>query len=102
MRLNQKGALRPAVPILVFLISGALLVFAGWVVLGTWLPRTTFGLSCLIAFFIFAPIGSFWMLYDCALREKPPILYYLIALFLPFAFVWYYFDRVRTRQLRNR
>lgn len=98
--MSENSALRPAVLILVLLVSGALLVFAGWVVLGSWAPKTTFGLSCLIAFFIFAPIGSLWMLYDCAVREKPPVLYYLMALFLPYAFVWYYFDRVRPRQIR--
>ena len=96
----ENSSLRPAVLILVLLVSGALLVFAGWVVLGSWAPKTTFGLSCPIAFFIFAPIGSLWMLYDCAAREKPPVLYYLMALFLPYAFVWYYFDRVRPRQIR--
>ena len=61
--MSENSALRPAVLILVLLVSGALLVFAGWVVVGSWAPKTTFGLSCLIAFFIFAPIGSLWMLY---------------------------------------
>jgi len=37
------------------------------------------------------------MLYDCAIREKPPSIYYLIA-FVPYAFIWYYFERVRPRK----
>ncbi len=99
--MSEKTALRPAVTLLLFLASGAALVFASWVVVGAWLPRTTFGQALVFAFFICSPIGAFWMLYDCAVRERPPVVYYLIALLLPYSFVWYYFNRVRPRQIRG-
>lgn len=100
--MSENGALRPAVTNFALLLSGALLVFAGWVVLVPWVPASTFGVGCLFVFFIGSPIGAFWMLYDCAVREKPAARYYLIALFLPYSFVWYYFDRVRPRRIRER
>lgn len=95
-------ALRPGIPVLVFLICGALMLFAGWVVLGSWTPRTTLELGMLIAFFVLSPLGSFWMLYDCAVNEKPPVQYYVLALFFPYSFIWYYFSRVRRRQSSSR
>jgi hypothetical protein len=73
-----------------------LTAFALNIIFGTWLPKTTLGMAALIAFFVIAPIGGIWMLYDCAFREKPPIIYFLLSP-VPYAFIWYYFDRVRSR-----
>jgi hypothetical protein len=79
-----------------FLVVGAT-AFALWVVLGSWVPKSTLALVGVSAFFICSPIGALWMLYDCAVREKPPLIYFLLAFFVPYSFVWYYFDRVRHR-----
>jgi hypothetical protein len=100
--MSENTALRPAVTLLPFLASVAALVFASWVVAGAWLPSTTFGRTLVFAFFICSPIGAFWMLYDCAVREKPPVVYYLIPLCLPYSFIWYYLVRVRPRRSRER
>jgi hypothetical protein len=83
-----------------FLILALVTMFALWLVLGTWLPKTAISLTAVVAFFLCAPIGALWMLYDCSVRERPPFIYFLLAL-VPYAFVWYYFDRVRPRKLRT-
>jgi len=41
------------------------------------------------------PIGTFWMLYVSIRHEKDPVPYMLMA-FVPFMFVWYYFERYKT------
>lgn len=94
--MSKRGNLHWTGHLLAFVILLGLTVFGTWFVLGTWLPKTTLAMGALIAFFLCAPIGALWMLYDCSMREKPSFIYYLLAL-VPYAFVWYYFDRVRSR-----
>jgi hypothetical protein len=71
-------------------------IFAAWVVLGSWLPTTPVALTLVGLFFVCGPVGAFWMLYDCARHKKTPFRYFLFA-FVPYAFVIYYFERVRPR-----
>ncbi|SRR2546427_9307417 len=85
---------------LIFLVLASLSVFAAWIVLGSWLPKSTAVLGSIILFFICAPIGALWMLYDCSRHEKHPLIYFLLA-FFPYVFVWYYFERVRPRTNRS-
>jgi len=48
------------------------------------------------------PFCGFWMLYQ-VIRYEPRLLpYVLIALFIPFAWVWYYLERVRPRSLHKK
>jgi hypothetical protein len=98
--MSKRGNLHWMGHILAFLVLLSLTAFAASVVFGTWFPQTTVAMGALIAFFVCAPIGAFWMLYDCSRREKPPFIYFLLA-FIPYAFVWYYFDRVRPRSARS-
>lgn len=86
--------------LLALLVLASTSVFAASVVLGTWLPKSTIAVGALIAFFVCAPIGALWMLYDCSVREKPPFIYFLMAV-VPYAFVWYYIERVRPRRNRG-
>jgi hypothetical protein len=44
------------------------------------------------------PFGAMWMLYQAIRYEPKPLLYVLLALFVPFACVWYYIEKARTRQ----
>jgi len=84
-----------------FLILGTLTVFAVWVVFSSWVPKTPLGLFGVMAFFIGAPIGNLWMLYHWVMREKPPVAYFLLV-FVPYGFVWYYFNRARhLNQISN-
>jgi hypothetical protein len=86
--------------LLAFLVLISLTAFAASVVFGTWFPKTTVAMAAVVVFFVCAPIGALWMLYDCSMREKPPFIYFLLA-FVPYAFVWYYLDRVRSRNVRS-
>jgi len=53
----------------------------------------------LIGLFGIAPLGAFWMMYMSIRYEKKPFLLLLLASFIPFTFLWYYFERVRPRRL---
>ena len=54
-------------------------------------------ITAIIALFGVPPIGSFWMMYMSIRHEKNPLPMVLLAIFIPFTFVWYYFERVRPR-----
>ena len=49
---------------------------------------------------ILQPFGGIWMLYRSIRYESKPLQYILLAVFVPFACVWYYVERVRPRPLR--
>ena len=51
--------------------------------------------------FMVQPLGAVWMLYQVVRYESKLLGFILLALFVPFSFVWYYFDRTRPRS-RNR
>ncbi len=78
------------------LVLAACLVFAVWAVLGPWYPRTNIALAMVVLFFMIGPFGSAWALYQCIRYEKRPLPYVIIA-FLPYGFVWYYFERFSKR-----
>jgi hypothetical protein len=86
--------------LIAFLVLASLSIFSAWVVLGSWLPKSTVLLGSIVFFFICAPVGALWMLYDCSRQEKQALAYFILA-FFPYAFVWYYFERVRPRRLRT-
>src|SRR5690348_5791990 len=46
--------------------------------------------------FFVGPLGTLWMLYDCLRYERKPWPYAILA-FVPYVFVWHYFERVRKR-----
>jgi hypothetical protein len=61
-------------------------------------------LIVLLVLFGIPPIGAFWMMYMSVRYEKSPVPMLLLA-FIPFTFLWYYFERVRPNKLtrsRNR
>jgi hypothetical protein len=87
---------RHGVTYLALLVLPAVAALALWIVLSGWVPKTTVALTAVVAFFLIAPVGALWMVYDCAVREHPPFVYFLFAM-VPYAFVWYYFVRVRQR-----
>ncbi len=70
-------------------------LFAFWTVLGPWTPRTNLAVSLVLLFFFVHPVGAFWMLYYSIRHEERPWPFIFLAC-LPYAFVWYYFERVRT------
>jgi hypothetical protein len=54
-----------------------------------------------VALFAIPPMGAFWMMYLSIRYEKKPLPMLLLAFFVPFSFVWYYFKRVRPGKLRR-
>jgi NADH:ubiquinone oxidoreductase subunit 2 (subunit N) len=56
---------------------------------------------CLVALFGIPPLGAFWMMYMAIRHEKNPAPVILLA-FIPFAFLWYYFDRFRSGKHKTR
>jgi hypothetical protein len=79
-------------------ILAAISLFAAWVILGSWMPQSGVEKVFPIAFFLGGPLGACWLLYDCFSHPKTPRVYLLLA-FVPYAFVFYYFEHIR---LRNR
>ena len=55
-------------------------------------------LIAFVALFGIPPLGAFWMIYMSIRHEKNPLPIVLLA-FIPFTFLWYYFERVRLRTL---
>ena len=58
-------------------------------------------LSAFLALFAIPPLGAFWMMYMSVRDEKNPFPMILLA-FIPFTFVWFYFERIRHRKLADR
>jgi hypothetical protein len=54
----------------------------------------------LILFFV-SPAGNVWMIWDCLSHDRRWTRKVWLALFVPFAFVWYYFEIYRPRFLRR-
>ena len=76
-------------------------ILAVYVVFGDWLPKTAAAIAAIVLFFLCAPIGALWMLYDCSRQPKSSFFLFLLAL-VPYAFVWYYIDRVLPRSRATR
>ena len=58
-------------------------------------------LFTVVALFVIPPLGAFWMIYMSIRYEKSPLPLVLLAFFIPFTFLWYYFERVRPGKLRR-
>ncbi len=54
-----------------------------------------------ITLFAVAPLGAFWMMYTSIRYEKKPLPMVILAAFVPFAFLWYYFERIRPGKVRK-
>jgi len=51
-----------------------------------------------VVIFAMPSIGAFWMLYMATRYETQPLPMMFLA-FVPYAFLWYYFERVRPGKL---
>jgi hypothetical protein len=68
--------------------------FALWYQLGPWWPKPGVESAFVTLFFTAHPLGALWMLYRSVRFERHPVPFVLLA-FVPYAFIWYYFERVR-------
>jgi hypothetical protein len=56
-----------------------------------------------VMLFLLGPAGNVWMIFDCLSHDGRWTRKIWLALFVPFAFVWYYAEIYRPRLLqRNR
>jgi hypothetical protein len=70
---------------------------AFWFITSPLTPKNPFIEIPIIALFGLPSVGAFWMLYNVVRHEKHPLGYILLA-FIPFTFLWYYFDRIKHRK----
>ena len=71
-------------------------VFAVWVNFQKGPAQSAVLSGFIIVVFTLQPFGALWMLYDCFRYERKPWPYAILA-FVPYVFVWHYFERVRKR-----
>lgn len=77
------------------LLSGAAVALT--VVVGPWWPYTKVQMALVLMFFAVHPFGSLWMVYYSFRYEARPLPFVFLA-FIPYSFLWYYFERVRGKQ----
>ncbi len=87
--------------VLWILLLVACTALAGWLVFGHLILHDTFALLLVGLFFIIPPIGSLWMLYQSIRYERQSLPFVVLA-FVPYAFLWYYFERYRKRTEADR
>ena len=78
-------------------LSLAVIVFGAWVTVGPWHRMGAVETGLTIIILSAHTPGAFWMLYHCIRYEQHPFPYILLA-FVPYAFLWYYFERVKEQR----
>lgn len=66
-----------------------------WMIVNPDVPGKTLFVVLYTVLSAFMALGTLWMIYYSFQHEKSPWPMILLA-FVPFAFLWYYFERVRT------
>jgi uncharacterized membrane protein YqjE len=67
--------------------------FSLWVVLADWVFRNELEVVGTVVFFAIHPFGAIWMLSHATRNERRRLPFFFLA-FIPYSFVWYYFERV--------
>ena len=84
-------------PLLYILIGFVGFGLAIYLVAGDRVPEShPLIMGAFILLFAVPPVGAFWMMYACIRYEKKPFPVLLLA-FVPFSFLWYYFERHRSK-----
>lgn len=83
--------------VLLILVAVALNGVMAWVVFTPGRIRDPFALFMLVILFVAPNIGTIWMLYMAIRFERHSLPFALLA-FVPYAFLWYYFQRVRPKK----
>ncbi|MCU1287063.1 MAG: hypothetical protein JWO13_3413 [Acidobacteriales bacterium] len=64
-------------------------------------PEHSILLLLVLLVFAAPPIGAFWMMYMSIRFQKNPFPMILLAMFIPYSFVWYYIEHVRGKRLQR-
>ena len=84
--------------IFLWVVFGLLVTgLAFWILTMPGVPHNPVLMFLIIVVFVVSPFGSFWMLYMSVRHERRPLPMVLLA-FIPYTFLWYYFERVRLRR----
>jgi len=84
--------------IFLWVVLGLLVTgLAFWILTMPGVPHNPVLMFLIIVVFVVPPFGSFWMLYMSVRHERRPLPMVLLA-FIPYTFLWYYFERVRLRR----
>ena len=75
----------------------SLSALALWIVAGPWKPGNPLVIALVMVFFGASSLGGIWMIYRAVRYERHPLAKILLA-FVPYSFLWYYFERVRPRK----
>lgn len=76
------------------LVSVGATIIAAWVILASPGPLHGADLGLAVVVFGVHPFGALWMMYHSIRHERQPLGFVGLA-FVPYTFLWYYFDRVR-------
>jgi hypothetical protein len=79
----------------------SLCVLCGWIVIGPWVPHNPGAMLAVVILFTLPNIGTLWMMYIAVRYEAHPLPFVALA-FIPFSFLWYYFERFRRGKYRLR
>jgi len=74
-----------------FIVAG----LAFFLIASVWSPTNPLVQDLIVVLFMLPSVGAFWMMYSAIRHEKQPLRFILLA-FIPFAFIWYYFEHVRS------
>lgn len=74
---------------------------AFWMVISPWFPQNSIVEFLVFVFFSAPALGALWMLYTAIRYEKEPLPIIFLA-FVPYTFLWYYFERVRPGKHKTR
>jgi hypothetical protein len=90
----MKAAVLAVVAIVVYAI-------ACWLIFTPGIPQFPFFVPVIVAVFVVPPLGGWWLIYIVIRHEKHMFPIVLLA-FVPYGFVWYYFERVRNGTHKSR
>jgi len=77
-----------------------LCALARWIVTGPAAFEGTLAATLASLFFLGASLGGFWMVF-VVIRHQPKPLPYVFLAFMPFVFLWYYFERYRGKSAHH-
>ena len=83
-----------------YVVSGFIMVLLALVALAPGPDSNPAVLFAVVVVFSIAPLGAFWMMYKVVRCERNPVPLILLS-FLPFTFVWYYFERARSGKVKE-
>lgn len=78
-----------------------ILIVAVWFVGSSWFPGAPVTGPLVFFVFVAPPVGTFWMMYMAIRHDARPLQIILLS-FLPYTFLWYYFERVKPRKHLSR